>query len=124
MKKLFHHKAFVYAALLFWLFASASGMHGHYCYDGMEPPVSVHFDLLSSHSDDDNVGHKDIDTKPQISALKVTNLDLPFLAALFLLVIIWPTVRGQRYALSKTPSSWLTVTGLRPPLRAPPAIAA
>lgn len=87
----------------------------------MEPPVSVRFDLLSSHNDDDNVGNKDIDTKPQISALKVTNLDLPFLAALFLLAIIWPIVRGQRYALSKTPSFWLTVTGLRPPLRAPPA---
>lgn len=124
MKKLLHHKTFVYAALLFWLFASASGMHGHYCYDGMEPPVSVHFDLLSGHNDDDNVGHKDIDSKPQLSALKVTILDLPFLAALFILVIIWPFIRGQKFALSKTPSSWLTVTGLRPPPRAPPAITA
>lgn len=124
MKKRFHHKTFVYAALLFWLFASASGMHGHYCYDGMEPPISVHYDLLSSHNDDDNLGHKDIDSKPQVSALKVTNLDLPFLAALFLLAIIWPIIRGQQFSLSKTPSSWLTVTNLRPPLRAPPAITA
>jgi hypothetical protein len=124
VKKLFHHKTFVYAALLFWLFASASGMHGHYCYDGMEPPVSVHYDLLSSHNDDANLGHKDIDSKPQVSALKVTNLDLPFLAALFLLAMIWPIIRGQQFSLSKTPSSWLAVTNLRPPLRAPPAITA
>jgi len=125
VKKLFHNRTFVYAALLFWLFASASGMHGHYCFDGMEPPVSVHFDLAVDHHDDDaHVGHKDIDSKPQISALKVTNLDLPFLAALFLLVIIWPVIRGQQYSLSKTPSSWLALTSLRPPLRAPPAITA
>lgn len=111
--------------LLIWLFASGSGMHGHYCFDGLEPPVSVHFDLVDGHDDiidTDLPGHKDFDSKPaQISVLKVTNLDLPFLAALFLLIIVWPIVRGQRYALSKTPSSWLTVTGLRPPLRAPPA---
>lgn len=129
MKKLFHHKTFVYAALLLWLFASASGMHGHYCFDGLEPPVSVHFDLMSDHHiDDEHVTHKDFDSKPQVSmfkqvsVFKLTNLDLPFLAALFFLVIIWPVIRSQFYILSKTPSSWLTVTGLRPPLRAPPAI--
>lgn len=122
MKKLFHRKAFVYAALLFWLFASASGMHGHYCFDGMEQPVSVHFDLLSSHNDD--VGHKDIDSNPQISVLKVIYLGLPFLIALSLLAIIWCIVCGQQYTLYKTPVSGLSVTPLRPPLRAPPAITA
>jgi hypothetical protein len=126
VKKLFRNRTFVYTALLFWLFASISGMHGHYCFDGMEPPVSVHFDVVGDHHDDDeHMGHKDFDSKPmQVSALKITNLDLPFLAALFLLAIIWPIVRGQQFTLSKTPSSWLTVTNLRPPLRAPPAITA
>lgn len=127
MKKLFHHKKTVYAALLFWLFASVSGMHGHYCFDGMEPPVSVHFDLLNSHDDLDNEGpnHKDIDSKPmQISIIKVAGLDLLLLAALFFWIFLWPIICGQQYILSKAPSSWLTVTNLRPPLRAPPAITA
>jgi hypothetical protein len=122
VNKLFRRKIFVYAALLFWLFASASGMHGHYCFDGIEPPVSVHFDLTSDdHDDHEHVGHNDFDNKSsQITALKVVGVDLHFLATLFLLAILWPIVRKQRFVISSTPSSWLSVTGLRPPLRAPP----
>ena len=122
VKKLFRRKIFVYATLLFWLFASASGMHGHYCFDGIEPPVSVHFDLTSDdHDDHEHVGHNDFDNKSsQITALKLLNLDLPFLAIALLLAFVWPIIRCQFYARSKTPSSWLSVTGLRPPLRAPP----
>jgi hypothetical protein len=124
VKKLFHHKTFVYATLLFWLFASASGMHGHYCFDGAEPPVSVHFDMMDGHDaehDSLNTTHVDVDNNPsQTNAIKSFNLDLPFLALALLLVFVWPIVRSQFNYLSNTPSSWLSVTGLRPPLRAPP----
>jgi len=121
VNKLHHHKVFVYALLLLWLFASGSGMHGHFCFDGMEPPVSVHFDVLDDHDGPKLPGHKDVDSKPgQLDVLKTSNLDLPILAALLLLVFIWPVVRGQTYRRSNTPSSWLSVTSLRPPLRAPP----
>lgn len=109
--------------LLIWLFASLSGMHGHYCFDGQEPAVSVHFDLLSGHDlDNDEVGHKDFDSKPMsMTFLKLLSLDLPFLAAALLLLIIWPVIRGQNFTYFNTPSAWLSITGLRPPLRAPPA---
>lgn len=109
--------------LLIWLFASMTGMHGHYCLDGQEPPVSVHFDLLGSHDHGDGEdGHKDFDSKPmEMTFLKLLSLDLPFLAAALLLLIIWPLVRGQNFTYFNSPSTWLTITGLRPPLRAPPA---
>lgn len=121
MKSLHSHKAFVYAILLMWLFASTSKMHGHFCFDGMEPPVSVHFDVISTDAEHQSYGHKDVDTKPgQIEAIKVSSPDLLCLAALLLLVFVLPLIRGHKYRLSNTPFSWLSVTGLRPPLRAPP----
>ena len=122
MKKLFRRKAFVYAVLLFWVFASASGMHGHYCFDGIEPPVSVHFGLMSdAHDDHEHLGHNDFDNKSsEITALKVVGVDLHFLATLFLLLLVWPVVRKQRFIISSLAPSWISVTGLRPPLRAPP----
>lgn len=121
MKRPYSHKLFVYAALLLWLFASGSGMHGHFCFDGNEPPVSVHFDLLDKHEGHAEPGHQDADSKPaQIDVLKVSNQDLPFLAALLLLVVVWPLVREQKYRTFNTPLSWASITGIRPPLRAPP----
>ena len=124
VRKLSRYKIFVYASLLLWLFASASGMHGHYCFDGVEPPMSVHFDVVDSHENDQHESgeaHVDLDNKPsQATAVKIVKLDLTFLAFALLLTIIWPVVRSQSYTLSQTPFSWLTLTGIRPPLRAPP----
>lgn len=110
-------------AVIFWLFASGSGMHGHYCFDGSEPPVSVHFDLMGDHEQGEHseAGHRDLDSKPmEMTFLKLLSLDLPFLAAALLLLIIWPLVGGQNFTYFNAPSTWLTITGLRPPLRAPP----
>ena len=122
MKYLFHRK-YAYVALLVWLFASLSGMHGHYCFDGKEPPVSVHFDMVSEHEHADEAEHNDFDSKASAFAmLKIFNLDLPFLAAALCVLLVWPLVRRQAYAIANTPYSWLVVTNLRPPLRAPPVI--
>ncbi|HEY6528703.1 MAG TPA: hypothetical protein VIZ65_08410 [Cellvibrionaceae bacterium] len=119
VKKTLHHRLCVYAALLLWLFANASGMHGRHCLDGLEAPVSVHFDVLSTH-DDDAAGHEDVESKAQVSALKISNFDMFLLAAFFLVTLVWPIIRGKCYYRLKTPLAWLTLTGLRPPLRAPP----
>lgn len=124
MRKLFHHRKYAYLALLIWVVASLSGMHGHYCFDGGEPPVSVHFDTVDGPDADHNASNKmhiDVDNNPaQTNVIKSLTLDLPFLALALFLVFAWPIVRGQSNYHSKTPSSWLTVTGFRPPLRAPP----
>lgn len=124
LKKLIHQKKYAYIALFIWFIASLTGMHGHYCFDGTEPPVSVHFDAVDGpDADHDALSkmHVDVDNNPaQTSAIKVLNADLPLFALALFLVFVWPVIRGQQYDLSKTPSSWLTVIGLRPPLRAPP----
>jgi len=119
VKKPLFHTLCIYAALVLWLFASASGMHGRHCLDGLEAPVSVHFDVLDTH-EESQVGHQDVESKAQVSALKLGHLDILFLATLVLVACVWPCIRGQSYFFFKTPRAWLTTTGLRPPLRAPP----
>jgi len=111
-----------YAILLIWLIVSLGGMHGHYCFDGKEPPMSVHFDLVDAYDENHNdSGHKDYDNKPLSSTLvKLFDLDMPFLFAALLVLALWPISRGTEYAISKTPLSWLNIVSLRPPLRAPP----
>jgi hypothetical protein len=111
-----------YAILLIWLIVSLGGMHGHYCFDGKEPPMSVHFDLVDADDENHNdSGHKDYDNKPLSSTLvKLFDLDMPFLFAALLVLALWPISRSTEYAISKTPLSWLNIVSLRPPLRAPP----
>lgn len=119
VKKPLSHTLCVYAALVLWLFASASGMHGRHCLDGLEAPVSVHFDVLDAH-DESLLGHQDVESKAQVSALKLAHLDILFFATLIWVACIWPSIRVQISFFFKTPRAWLTTTGLRPPLRAPP----
>ena len=124
MKKPIRQQHIICAVLLLWLFASLSGMHAHYCFDGLEPPVSVHFEVANGHSDHaDETAHIDVDNKsPQVIAAKIFNIDLLFLFAALLLIALWPLALSQRFNFSNTPSSWLAVFALRPPLRAPPVL--
>jgi len=52
--------AFLLVVALFY--APMSGAANHYCFDGMEPPVSIHFDNLTGHDGhDDEKGHVDLE---------------------------------------------------------------
>ncbi|QSX33796.1 hypothetical protein JYB87_00635 [Shewanella avicenniae] len=124
MGKFVHQRKLASYALLIWFVASLSWMHLHYCFDGGEPPLSIHFNALDisdvEHFTSDTE-HIDVDTNPvQKSVIKVFNLDLPFIALAFFILFVWPIVRGQRFIFVKSLSVRLTLTWLRPPLRAPP----
>lgn len=122
MHQFFRQPKIAFLALFFWLFASASGVHGHYCYDGAEPPVSVHFDLVDGDQDNSHsADHQDFDSKPmEMTLLKLLSIDLPFLALALLLICLWPVIRVQYSAYFNTALVKSNPTGIRPPLRAPP----
>ncbi len=112
-------------ALVIWLLASWSGTHGHLCFDGQEPPVTVHMELLDDHPEhDENDRHVDADLDMnQLLIVKFVKIDLPFLiAAALLLVLLLKQVPSLVVFYSRIFSSCLI--GLRPPLRAPPALLA
>lgn len=115
------YKSATLFALLLWLFAGVSGMHGHFCFDGKEPPVSLHIDVLEGqHLHAASEKHQDADVDPSQSILAKTykqDIALPILVAL-IIVLLGAT---QQLSLPFVPFfSPKRIAGLRPPLRAPP----
>ena len=124
MPKRSHQFAFV--ALALWLLSSWAGAHGHFCFDGQEPPVSVHMGVmgehLEHHADED---HQDADVDLAQSVLaqstlaKLSKIDwtLVLIAAISLALLILPTTRFSctyRTFYPRISLHW------RPLLRAPP----
>lgn len=121
MRTILGYKTFAFAALILWLLAGWSGVHGHLCFDGQEPPLSVHMDMLGDHPEHQTEQqHQDADLDPgQLVLAKLMKVDLSyFIAAALLLVIsrVKPEIAFSRYTRCylDRPHS------LRPPLRAPP----
>lgn len=122
MKNPLHRIAFAFVALTLWLLASLSGAHGHLCFDGQEPPVSIHMDVLGEHTNhaaDEQHVDADVDLLSQPLLAKLTKIDLPLLlaAALLLAVLFEKTsfiVSNYSHTYFSRPA------GLRPLLRAPP----
>lgn len=119
MPKLSHHLAFV--ALALWLLGNWAGAHGHYCFDGQEPQVSVHMDVMGGHLDhhEDEV-HQDADVnwlQSVIAKLSKIDVGLMLFATLALLLAIRPATPlidfYRTFLKTSLPHS-------RPPLRAPP----
>lgn len=115
-----HHLACV--AFVLWLLSSWLGAHSHFCFDGQEPPVSVHMHLLDSHVEhhaDEEHQDTDVDWLPSAIA-KLSKLDQNLLlltVAALLLVLLQPRLMlGNNYVVAipaRTPF-------INPPLRAPP----
>jgi disulfide bond formation protein DsbB len=122
MSKRSHQFAFV--ALALWLLGSWLGAHGHFCFDGQEPPVSVHMHMLGDHpehhADED---HQDADVDLLQSAIaKLTKLDqsLLLLAVVALLLVFQRTpIPASHYS----PFVPVHIPFARPLLRAPPLTA-
>jgi hypothetical protein len=129
MPRLSPHIAFL--ALALWLLSNWTGAHGHYCFDGQEPPISVHLhldghqphshlDTHEAHGHHPDEAHQDADIELNQSALtKLSKIDLAvvLLAALTLTLLILPSAiftRAYRGFYPRVPVYW------RPLLRAPP----
>ncbi len=125
VRNILHHKIFAFAALIFWLIASWSGVHGHFCFDGQEPPVTVHMHMLGDHPEHDtDEQHVDADVEvSQVTLAKLTKIDLPLLiAAALLLAVLFEKLLIVVSYYSHAYSS--RRAGLRPPSHAPPALPA
>jgi hypothetical protein len=112
-------------AFFFWLFGSWMGAHGHFCFDGQEPPLSFHMDMIDDHpTHDANEQHHDIDVDIQQPGLaKLIKVDLTFaLIAAFFLFVLWSCVHTffPHYSVPFD----LNTHRLRPPSQAPPVVPA
>ena len=101
------------------------GAHLHLCFDGSEPPASLHFNE-SGHPDDHHLdsAHDDLDISAigeAIAKAGKVSLDLPALLFFaFLLCLLAPS--QGRLLLHRSPPRVATPAFLRPPLRGPPGL--
>lgn len=106
----------------------ASGAHLHYCFDGSEPPVSLHIDNhAGSHHKTDSVAseeHADVDVSLGLDILikkAPTPLDLlGLIAALSCFIWLLPRIRAVALSADCLIPFFIRRAYLRPPLRGPP----
>lgn len=105
------------------LFARLGGAHLHLCFDGSEPPASLHVTDSGHHPDHhDDRAHADRDVPLVGDALTKSGkwgLDLPLLlTALWLVTVLFARLRIT--AADSPPPSASRPRFCRPPLRGPP----
>ncbi len=118
----------IWTVLVAVLVVRASDTHLHLCFDGQEPPATVHFADASVHQDDDHhedQDHADKDVDPFIGALAKSDDGDGDIATFIIgsVLLAWipraldepPTQWHSPYATAGPPHH------LRPPLRGPPA---
>ena len=113
----------VYLLLFILLSLRVGGAVSHYCFDGLEPSVTVHFDNLSGHVEyDDNLGHTDVEKQVLSDNLLSKIFELDSLLAIFslFLIALLPQSGSQAYLQIPIQHSSNNKSFL-PPQRAPPA---
>lgn len=119
------HNALCWLLLSFWLMASSVSMHAHLCFDGQEPPVSIHMQIADDgHDHHPQEVHNDQDIELQQWVItKINKLDffLPLLITIALLLIFIARINpffcySEVYLQSQS--------ALRPAVRAPPVFSA
>ncbi|PUA27833.1 MAG: hypothetical protein B0W54_15005 [Cellvibrio sp. 79] len=118
------HRAVAFLALLLWLMTSWMGVHSHFCFDGKEPAVSFHVDIVEGHevhAEEDE--HQDIDISQSalVKLLKFYSSSL-LLATIVIIIFLYTRSLGVCFYTSLHLAKFLP--DFRPPLRAPPVIIA
>lgn len=112
----------VYILLLVLLSLRIGGAVSHYCFDGLEPPVTIHFDNLNGHVDHEaESGHTDVEK--QVSSDNLLGKIFEFesmlaIVAMFLTALLSQS-SGQDY-YHRVVQQTSNLQKFRPPLRAPP----
>tara|TARA_R100000656_G_C3943969_1_gene127193 strand:+ start:790 stop:1170 length:381 start_codon:yes stop_codon:yes gene_type:complete len=116
------YKYWALLSTLLWLMASWAGVHGHYCFDGQEPPISIHLDNIDTHEEHDaDSAHVDMDIDLSQSVVaKLLKFDAT-LALLLVAVFVFLVLPQSAlfFPVSQTAHP-RRIVGLRPPPRAPP----
>jgi hypothetical protein len=118
----------LWTVLLAVLAVRMGDTHLHLCFDGQEPPTSVHFADASVHHDDehdDGPAHADKDINPFIGTIVKSDDDPQPLFALIVSTLLTIDLLSPDHGVApfdrSTPLAAHPPFYLRPPLRGPPA---
>jgi len=118
-----HKSAVIYLLLLVFLSLRVGGAVAHYCFDGLEPPVTVHFDNLNGHLDHDHEpGHVDVEKEVLSDNLigKLIDFD-SLLGFVALFIFALSALSRGPLKLSSVRSHYTNPQYYLPPSRAPPS---
>ncbi|MBL4820019.1 MAG: hypothetical protein JKY98_03375 [Gammaproteobacteria bacterium] len=126
MDRFRHHNrnstAIIYGLLAILLTLWVGGAVSHYCLDGLEPTVTVHFDNLNGHVEHDAAsGHDDFEKSAMAENLLSKFFEMefqPFLVILFVMALAF--IRGGNIYWKELVHEFSSPQFLQPPLRAPP----
>lgn len=122
-----HRRTIAYLILLLsvtLLITRIAGTHLHLCFDGMEPPVSLHVLDVDSH-DVTTAAHDDRNVElPGAALAKVSSwmVDALFLIAAFSCLLLLSDSRRHPLPIIRLTPFLESVRLLRPPLRGSPAL--
>lgn len=122
-----HGRWVLWTVALAVLTVRANDTHLHLCFDGQEPPTSVHSADASVHDDDDHAGetHADKDLDPFVGILPKsgdTDAEVALPVSVAVLVLLLPPLQQAPSVVFDTvPAAVGSSFRLRPPLRGPPA---
>ena len=113
-------------AVLAFVLVNIGDIHSHFCLDGQEPAVSLHFENLGGHPDHDveDQEHNDFENEVTLKSLKTKTSDL---SKLFVSIaeegISFEITSSE--IISHPLEEWLLPqrpASILPPLRAPPIL--
>jgi hypothetical protein len=117
-----HSTALTYGLLMVLLTLWVGGAVSHYCFDGLEPPVTVHFDNLSRHVEHDSAsGHLDFEKNVSSDNLltKIFQIDIQQALVLFFVLLI-QACKVSFVSYREQQLSYRSPQVILPPQRAPP----
>lgn len=109
-----------------FLLVNVGDIHSHFCFDGQEPAVSLHFENLNGHPDheEDEQQHNDVEFDVSLKSIKIKTYDLTKL----LITATSPVIPSPNTFVLKTTSTLDEIllpqkpASILPPLRAPPIL--
>lgn len=120
-------KSIIYFISAFLVFQQAGDIHSHFCLDGKEPAVSLHFENLGGHPDHDEEEqvHNDYESELSINALQAKSSGTDFVYLINLFPELFTVLSGQQNFSITVIESFIQKdsSAYLPPLRAPPVTA-
>lgn len=113
-------------AVMAFLLVNVGDIHSHFCLDGQEPAVSLHFENLNGHPEhgEDDFEHNDVEFEVSLKSIKIKTSD-------FSKLLLSATDSGIPFSYNfvlKTTSTLDEILlpqkpdSILPPLRAPPVL--
>lgn len=110
-----------YMLMVIFAFMNVGGAVAHFCFDGAEPPVSLHFESIGGHIEHESAqNHVDTEREVISDNLVTKNFDTDFIFILAAVICSLLIISNAGFAARQLLVHSQKLYFISPPLRAPP----